>query len=155
MSLTFDPVAVTDLMRSAAPLINTLGIVVESVDGVTAVLRLPNLETSRNHIGGPHAGAIFTLGETSAALLLATQFSGWLDRFVPLAVGANIRWVKKVRTDVTAEVRMDRDPAEIEAELEAGTRPEWTSHVTFRREDGEVCGEMDVVLTLQSVDRAG
>jgi acyl-coenzyme A thioesterase PaaI-like protein len=132
-----------------APFVDTLGIEVVESDADGALLRLPDLEASRNHMGGPHAGAIFTLGETAAATLLLNNFSSWLDRYVPLAVGAEISWSKLARSAVTAQARMLRPVAEIDAELAAGTRPQWDSAITFRREqDGEVCGEMTVVLTL-------
>jgi acyl-coenzyme A thioesterase PaaI-like protein len=133
----------------SAPFVDTLGIEVVEVGSDSALLRLPDLEPSRNHMGGPHAGAIFTLGETAAATLLLHNFTSWLDRYVPLAVSADISWSKLARSAVTAQARMLRPVAEIEAELAAGTRPQWGSHVTFRREqDGEECGEMTVVLTL-------
>jgi hypothetical protein len=68
---------------------------------------------------------------------------------VPLAVSADISWTKLARSAVTAEARMLRPAAEIDAELTAGTHPQWASHILFRREqDGAVCAEMSVVLTL-------
>jgi acyl-coenzyme A thioesterase PaaI-like protein len=139
----------TAAIQAGAPLIGTLGIEVLELDRDHCLLRLPDLVSSRNHMGGPHAGAIFTLGETAAATLTVQNFSRWFDRVVPLAVNAEISWSKLARSAVTAEARMLRPAAEIEAELVAGTRPEWASHLVFRREqDGQVCGEMTVVLTL-------
>jgi acyl-coenzyme A thioesterase PaaI-like protein len=132
-----------------APFVGTLGIEVIELDRDHALLRLPDQELARNHMGGPHAGAIFSLGETAAAQLMVANFAGWFDRVVPLAVRATIAWSKLARSAVTAEARMLRPAAEIEAELAAGTRPEWDNQIVFRREqDGDVCGEMTVVLTL-------
>jgi acyl-coenzyme A thioesterase PaaI-like protein len=139
----------TAAVQATAPFMATLGIEVLQLDRDRAVLRIPDQELARNHMGGPHAGAIFTLGETAAASLMVQNFSGWFDRVAPLAVGAEIRWTKLARSAVTADARMLRPAAEIEAELVAGTRPEWSNQNTFRREqDGEICADMTVVLTL-------
>lgn len=139
----------TAAVQGTAPFIATLGIEVVALDRERALLRLPDLVGSRNHLGGPHAGAIFSLGETAAAALLVQNFAGWFDRLAPLAVSAGISWSKLARSAVTAEARMSRPAEEIEAELAAGTRPQWDNRIVFRREqDGEVCAEMTVVLTL-------
>ena len=139
----------TATIQAVAPFITTLGIEVLELDRDHCLLRLPDLVSARNHMGGPHAGAIFTLGETAAATLMVQNFSSWFDRVVPLAVSAEISWSKLARSAVTAEARMLRPVFAIEAELTAGTRPEWGNQLVFRREqDGQVCGEMSVVLTL-------
>jgi len=136
-------------IQSTAPIVSTLGIEVLELDRQHALLRQPDLVLARNHMGGPHAGAIFTLGETAAATLMVENFEHWLDRLVPLAVSGEITWSKLARSAVTAEARMLRPAAEIEAELAAGTRPQWANQVVFRREqDGSVCAEMTIVLTL-------
>ena len=136
-------------VQAVSPFVTTLGVEVLELDRDHALLRLPDRTSGRNHMGGPHAGAIFSLGETAAATLLVENFERWLDRVVPLAVSADISWTKLARSAVTAEARMLRPAAEIDAELTAGTRPQWASHILFRREqDGAVCAEMSVVLTL-------
>jgi acyl-coenzyme A thioesterase PaaI-like protein len=141
--------AATAKVQAGSPFVTTLGVEVLELDRDHALLRLPDRDGARNHMGGPHAGAIFSLGETAAATLLVANFERWFDRMVPLAVSADITWSKLARSAVTAEARMLRPAAEIEAELTAGTRPQWSSHVVFRREqDGAVCAEMSVVLTL-------
>jgi acyl-coenzyme A thioesterase PaaI-like protein len=141
--------AATARVQGVAPFVAMLGVEVLELDADHALLRLPDLHGGRNHMGGPHAGAIFSLGETAAATLLVENFESWLDRVVPLAVSADISWSKLARSAVTAEARMLRPAAEIEAELAAGTRPQWASSVVFRREqDGAACAQMSVVLTL-------
>jgi acyl-coenzyme A thioesterase PaaI-like protein len=143
-----DPVE-TAQVQAKSPFVTTLAVEVLELDDEHALLRLPDLVGSRNHMGGPHAGAIFSLGETAAATLLVRNFEKWLDRLVPLAVSAEISWSKLARSAVTAQARMLRSVAEIEAELAAGTRPEWASEIVFCREqDGQECAKMSVVLTL-------
>jgi uncharacterized protein (TIGR00369 family) len=145
-----DPAWLTDALRSTAPFIRTLGLEVVALDDDHALLRLPHAEAVLNHVGGPHAGAIFSLGESAAAALMVQRFGSWLDRTVPLAVSGQIRWLRLARSGVTAEARMLRPAAEVLAELERGGHPEWDTRVVFRREDdGAECAEMTVVLTLR------
>jgi acyl-coenzyme A thioesterase PaaI-like protein len=139
----------TERLRGLTPFIDTLGIEALQLDREHALLRLPDERSSHNHMGGPHAGAIFTLGETAAAALTVECFGPWLDRFVPLAVSAEISWSKLARSAVTARAQMLRPAADVEAELAAGTRPEWGSRIVFHREqDGAECAQMTVVLTM-------
>jgi acyl-coenzyme A thioesterase PaaI-like protein len=142
--------AATDALRTSTPFARTLGMEVLSVDRDHALLRLPAAAAFANHVGGPHAGAIFTLGESAAATLMLRRFGGWLDRTVPLAVGARISWSKLARSSVTALATAEGVTARVEAELAEGRRPEWETTVLFRREeDGEECASMSVVLTLK------
>ena len=138
----------TALLRSAAPMNRTLGLQVVRVEP-TVRLRLPNDEPVRNHVGGPHAGAIFTLGETAAATEMLLRLGHLLDRGTALAVRAEIEWTKVAACPVLADPQMEAAPADVEAEFLAGGRPEWTTTVDFSREDdGSPCGRMRVTLTL-------
>ena len=146
-SFAHDPVALTQALQAAAPMNRTLGLEVLSVDPV--VLRLPNAEPIRNHVGGPHAGAIFTTGETAAAMLMLVRVGHLLDRAVALAVRGEIEWTKLARCAVLAEASTQTDAAAIEAQFDAGERPEWVTRIDFRREDDDApCGLMHVTLTL-------
>lgn len=147
--MTLD-VDATEALRTSTPFARTLGLEVLSVDDEHALLRLPAAAGLANHVGGPHAGAIFTLGESAAATLMLRRFGAWLDRAVPLAVSAQIAWSKLARSSVTAHATADGVTERVEAELVAGARPEWETTVVFRREeDGEECARMAVVLTLK------
>ncbi|MCX6461766.1 MAG: DUF4442 domain-containing protein [Actinobacteria bacterium] len=147
-SAELTPTALTAAMRATTPLIDTLSIEVLEV-GERVRLRIPNEVQSRNHMGGPHAGAIFTLGESTAACLMLTKVGHLLDRGKPLAVSATVSWSKLARCAVLSEATMDIDAAQIEREFLDGGRPEWTTTILFTREDdGAPCGEMSVVLTL-------
>jgi acyl-coenzyme A thioesterase PaaI-like protein len=149
-AMTSDGVVSTERLQAATPFARTLGIEVLAVDERHAVLRLPARDDLANHVGGPHAGAIFTLGEAAAAVLMLQRFGGWMDRAVPLAIGATIQWSKLARSSVTADATADGVADRVRAELEAGERPEWETTVVFRREqDGEECARMTVLLTLK------
>jgi len=140
----------TERLRSVTPFARTLGLEVLEVDEDHALLRLPARDEVANHVGGPHAGAIFTLGEAAAAVLMLQRFGDWLDRAVPLATSAQIEWSKLARSAVTAHASAEGVADRVRAQLAAGERPEWATTVVFRREqDGEECARMTVLLTLK------
>ena len=140
-------------LLQAVPFAATLGLEFVDVsvgdDGPVAVVRLPDAPAFHNHVGGPHAGALFTLGETASGAVVFGAFGHLLDRVVPLTVRAEIDYRKLAMGPATATARMGRPVAEVEAELAAGTRPEFPVRVAVAREDGAVTAEMTVVWTLR------
>jgi len=140
---------VADGLRAAVPFVRTLGLEFLELSAARAVVRLPDQEPVHNHVGGPHAGAIFTLGESATGALVLANFAKVMDRATPLAVRAEIRYVKLARGPVTAEAMLGRAAGEVLAELDAGERPEFPIDVTVRTEDGTVTTEMSVLWTLR------
>lgn len=152
--MSIDAQAVGAGMLQAVPFARTLGF--EFVDaapdghgGVRAVVRLPDSPATHNHVGGPHAGAIFTLGETASGAVVMAAFTHLLDRAVPLAVRADIAYRRLALGAVTATARLGRPVAEVAAELEAGKRPEFPVLIEIGAEDGETTAEMTVIWTLR------
>lgn len=141
-------------MLEAVPFARTLGfefveIAPEADGGVRAVVRLPDSPATHNHVGGPHAGAVFTLGETASGAVVLAAFGQVLDRAVPLAVRADIAYRKLALGPVRATARLGRPPAEVVAELESGRRPEFPVEVEISTDDGTPTSEMTVIWTLR------
>jgi acyl-coenzyme A thioesterase PaaI-like protein len=137
-------------LLEAVPFARTLGIsFVEAHEDGGVTLALPDVETLHNHVGGPHAGALFTLGETASGAVVLASFAPVLDRSVPLTVRAEITYRKLARGTVRATARLGRPAADVIAELESGTRPEFDVPVEISTEDGTVTAEMVVVWTLR------
>lgn len=140
-------------MLQAVPFARTLGVefVGLSADGdaVRVVTRLPDSEPNHNHVGGPHAGALFSLGETASGAVVLATFGPALDRAVPLAVRAEIAYRKLALGPVTATATLGRPPAEVLAELDAGVRPEFPVNVAIAMEDGTITAELTVIWTLR------
>ncbi|MFI7304693.1 DUF4442 domain-containing protein [Micromonospora aurantiaca] len=141
-------------LLEAVPFARTLGIefvevAPEAEGGVRAVVRLPDDPAHHNHVGGPHAGAMFTLGETASGAVVLAAFGQVLDRAVPLAVTATIRYLKVAVGPVQATARLGRPPADVLAELDAGTRPEFPVEVEIGTEDGTVTSALTVIWTLR------
>jgi len=153
MSLDFSTIAIG--MPQAVPMVATLGIVFQEVGPTRTVLLLPDQAPYRNHIGGPHAGAMFTLAETASGAIVLGHFGDILDEATPLIVEATVRYLKIARGDVTAVATMDADPNELRRSLAAGERPEWTVTVSLTTEqpDGSLLltGEMTTLWTLKPV----
>ncbi|MEV0004702.1 DUF4442 domain-containing protein [Micromonospora sp. NPDC050980] len=141
-------------LLEAVPFARTLGIEVvevapEADGGVRAVVRLPDDPAHHNHVGGPHAGAMFTLGETASGAVVLAAFGSVLDRAVPLAVTATIGYRKVAMGPVLATARLARPPADVLAELDAGQRPEFGVEVAIGTEDGVVTSSLTVTWTLR------
>ncbi|MGK5737988.1 DUF4442 domain-containing protein [Micromonospora sp. URMC 103] len=141
-------------MLEAVPFARTLGfefveIAPEADGGVRAVVRLPDSPATHNHVGGPHAGAMFTLGETASGAVVLAAFGHLLDRAVPLAVRADIAYRKLARGPVRATARLAGSVTAVAAELDAGRRPEFPVEVEIATEDGTPTSQMTVVWTLR------
>ncbi|OZV75559.1 DUF4442 domain-containing protein [Micromonospora echinospora] len=141
-------------LLAAVPFVRTLDLeVVEVVSeddgGLRAVLRLPDTTATHNHVGGPHAGAMFTLGESASGAVVLAAFGHLLDRATPLAVRAEIGYRRLAMGPVTATARLGRPATEVVAELDAGRRPEFPVPVEITTADGTPTTTMTVVWTLR------
>ncbi|WP_439673796.1 DUF4442 domain-containing protein [Embleya sp. MST-111070] len=146
---TIDFDAVAEGLRASVPFVRTLGLEFVELAADRAVLRLPDEPAHHNHIGGPHAGAMFTLAESASGAIVIAAFGDQLGRATPLAVDSTIRYLKVARGSVLAEARLGRPAAEVVAELDAGTRPEFVVAITIRDEAGVTTAEMTVTWTLR------
>jgi acyl-coenzyme A thioesterase PaaI-like protein len=137
-------------LLEAVPFARTLGVsFVETGDDGAVTLALPDAQPLHNHVGGPHAGALFTLGETASGAVVLAAFAELLDRAVPLTTRAEIVYRKLALGPVRATARLGRPAADVVAEFESGTRPEIPVPVEIATEDGTVTAEMVVTWTLR------
>ena len=148
-----DTTAIGASLLSTVPFARTVGIEFAEVhadaEGVTATANLPDSAHVHNHVGGPHAGALYTLGETASGAVVLAAFGSVLDRATPLAVRADISYRKLALGAVTATARLRRPAAEVLAELAAGGRPEFEVGIDISRADGAVTAEMTITWTLR------
>ena len=136
-------------LQQAVPFLRTLGLEEVELSPQRAILRLPDVESQRNHVGGPHAGAMFTLGEAASGAVVLQEFGSTLDRATPLPMNATIQFLKVALGPMTATAVLRRSVAEVLAELDAGLRPEFDVTVELRTADGTVTGQMSVRWTLR------
>ncbi|MEU6251954.1 DUF4442 domain-containing protein [Streptomyces sp. NPDC047043] len=141
--------SIGEMLAATVPMARTLNLEFLETTPEKAVVALPDQGEYHNHVGGPHAGAMFTLGETASGTVVLAAFGEQLARAVPLAVSAEIAYKKLAMGVVTATAVLGRPAAEVVAELDAGGRPEFPVMIEIRRGDGAVTGEMTVVWTLR------
>ncbi|TXL88296.1 DUF4442 domain-containing protein [Streptomyces sp. IB2014 016-6] len=140
---------VGEILAATVPMARTLNMEFLETTSERAVVRLPDQAAFHNHVGGPHAGAMFTLGDTVSGAVVLAAFGEQLARAVPLVVKAEIGYKKLAMGVVTATATVGRPVADVVAELDGGGRPEIPVTVVFNREDGAVTGEMTIVWTLR------
>jgi uncharacterized protein (TIGR00369 family) len=148
--MSFD---VGDFMLQSVPFARTLGITFDKVEQGHAVARLPERADLHNHVGGPHAGALFTVAESASGAAMLSAFGDQLSRAVPLATEARIRYVKLAKGEVVAQARLQAERDEVVGLLDAGGRPEFEVGVEIRTTDGTLVSELTVGWTLRP-DRA-
>ena len=153
------PIDLTDVregLSTTVPMIATLGITFEDLSYDRAALVLPDAAEYHNHIGGLHAGAMFTLAESATAAIIFANFGDIPDVVTPLAVEATIRYLKVAMGPVTAVATMETPRDEILQTVAAGRRPEFTIAIELSTGDGTdrlVTGAMSVLWTLRLVRR--
>ncbi|MET8503031.1 DUF4442 domain-containing protein [Streptomyces sp. NPDC004787] len=151
--MSADQMTVGEMLAATVPMARTLNLEFLETTAERAVVRLPDQPAYHNHVGGPHAGAMFTLAESASGAIVLAAFGDQLGRAVPLAVNADIAYKKLAMGVVTATATLGRPAVEVVADLDAGTRPEFPVHIAITREDGAVTGEMTVTWTLRPNDQ--
>lgn len=144
-----DSETVKSSFPQVVPMVGTLGLEFVELEPQRAVMVLPDQAPYHNHVAGPHAGAMFTLGESASGALVFVNFGDRMGEATPLAVEATIRYLKFAKGRVTATATMDRDPADVIAELDQGKRPEFAVEIAITTDDGTQTGAMTVLWTLK------
>ena len=139
-----------DMLAAMVPMVRTLGVERVALTPDRAVLRMPDRNDLHNHVGGPHAGALFSLAESATGVLVIGSFAEYLDRFVPLAAEASIRYRALAMGDVTAEATMSRPKADIVADLEAEGKVRFDVTAVVRTTDGRPTTEVTVSWALRA-----
>ncbi|MGB8649894.1 MAG: DUF4442 domain-containing protein [Mycobacteriales bacterium] len=145
-----DYAAIRELMPQAVPFVRTLGLEYLELDAERAVLRLGDDPAFHNHVGGPHAGAIFTLAESASGAVVIASFEDLLARVTPLAASAQITYSRLNKGPVTAEARLGRPAGEVRAELEeTGATVQFPVEVTMRDDSGAETSRMTISWALR------
>lgn len=144
-----DSEAVKQSFPKVVPMVGTLNFEFVELSPDRSVMRMPDQPDYHNHVGGPHAGAMWTLAESASGALVFVNFGDLLDRATPLAVEATIRYRRLAMGPVVATAVLNRPVADILTELETGRRPEFGVDVTIATEDGTTTGEFTILWTLK------
>ena len=142
--------AIRTLMPQLVPFVATLGIEYLELDAERAVVRLRDEPTFHNHVGGLHAGAMFTLAETASGAIVIASFEDLLPSVTPLAATATIAYQRLAKGPVTATAVLGRPSADVRRELdETKTTVQFPVTVTMATEDGTQTSEMTISWALR------
>jgi acyl-coenzyme A thioesterase PaaI-like protein len=138
------------VMTGQLPWVAAAGITFGEITAERAVAHLPDLPGARNHVGGPHAAQIFGLGGTASGAVGLAAFGAVMDRAIPLVARSEITYLRLAKGPLTAVAVPERPAAEMLAEFDAGTRPQFTVAVTITDADGRETTRMSVVWALRA-----
>ena len=144
-----DFAGIADGLRHAVPFVRTLGLEFLELSAERAVLRLPDDPAMHNHVGGPHAGAMFTLGESATGAIVLGSFADLLATHTPLAYGAQIRYRELARGPVTAEATLATPADTVRGTLAAEGKARFDVQVVLRDAAGTLTAEMTVTWALR------
>jgi acyl-coenzyme A thioesterase PaaI-like protein len=131
-------------MASAIPFNTHVGLEVVELGPSCGVVRLPDREQLRNHVGSQHAGALFAAGEAASGGAFVGAFAERLTDITPLAEGAEIAYRKIARGDITATGTLSADRDELLAELDREGVVRFTVEVDLVNGAGDTVAEMSV-----------
>ncbi|MYN46641.1 DUF4442 domain-containing protein [Pseudoduganella sp. FT93W] len=106
-------------MMDTLPLVRTLGIRIDEIGNGTAQVSMPDDQKLHNHLGTPHAGALFTLAETASGAAMAGGFAELIPTLRPVAKESRIQYQKVAKGATRAVGRVPGDLAALKAELKA------------------------------------
>lgn len=144
-----DLAALPAFYSALVPFATTIGTEYAEITADRVALRMPDATALHNHLGGPHAGAMFTLGETASGLVVLVNFGDHMATVTALPGSAEIRYKSVAKGAVTATALMPRAADEVLAEVDRDGRSALDVPVTLTTADGTVTGEMTVHWSLR------
>ncbi|MFZ9987522.1 MAG: DUF4442 domain-containing protein [Candidatus Nanopelagicales bacterium] len=142
------------LMHQVVPMVATLGLEYGEVTPERTVVVLRDQPPYRNHVGGPHAAAMFAVGESATGAAAISAFGDMMDRAVLLPVTATMDYLAIARGDITATARIDGDIAAARRIFDDGARPEIDISCELTDEAGAVTGRLATRWTLKALKRS-
>jgi uncharacterized protein (TIGR00369 family) len=141
--------AVRELIENI-PLNQTMGIRVLEVREGAAVASMPERPEYSNHIGTPHAAAIFALAEAASGACVGGSFLAQMGSITPLAKEGTIRYRKIARGGLRASATLAQPMRDVQAALDASEKGiETRVLVELSDEQGELTTELEVTWYLK------
>lgn len=131
-------------LEQAIPFNRHIGLEVAEVAPGRGVVRLPDRDELRNHVGSQHAGALFGAGEAASGAAFVGAFAERLADLTPLAQGAEIAYRKIAKGAITATGTLGQDRDELLERLDAEGTIEFPVGVELTDASGEVVATMTV-----------
>jgi len=128
--------AIRDGLPAAIPLVGYLGLEYIELGPGVGVVRLPDDERLRNHVGSQHAGGLFSVAEAASGAAFVAGFAERLGDITPLASSAEISYTKLAKGPIDARAELD-GADDLLAALDADGKVSFPIDVTLSNGDGE------------------
>ena len=132
-------------LTAAIPYNGHLGLEVVDVGPGRGVVRLPDDERLRNHVGTQHAGGLFSAAEAASGAAFVGAFAEKLGEITPLARSASIQYVALARGPITATATLEEDATALLERLGADGKVQFPVQV-------ELTDEQDATVATVTVD---
>jgi len=139
-------------MENDMPFPSLIGVRVKELTRGHALLELPDDPKVHNHVGGAHAGALFGLGESAAALAVITTFADLLGDHVPLVKGAEISYASLLTGPAYAEANFTANEQGARESISARGRATFPVEIVFRDGAGIETARMTAQMAMKKVD---
>jgi acyl-coenzyme A thioesterase PaaI-like protein len=136
--------AVRDGLAQAIPFNTHVGLEFLEVGDGHGVVRLPDGDHLKNHVGSQHAGALFAAGEAASGAAFVGAFAEHMAGLTPLARSAEISYLKLAKGAIDATGQLGDDKSHVLGQLEADGRAEFPVEVRFTDADGNEVAHMTV-----------
>lgn len=131
-------------LGTAVPFATHAGVTLLSLEDGAGAAAMEQTETSINHIGTQHAGALFTLGEAASGAAAAGAFADRILTLRMVAGEARIAYKKIAKGRIIATAQTTRPGADLRAALEADGKTAFDVQVSLADADGQAVAEMTV-----------
>jgi acyl-coenzyme A thioesterase PaaI-like protein len=131
-------------LEQAIPFNRHVGLEVVELGDARGVVRLPDDQQLRNHVGSQHAGALFAAGEAASGGAFVATFGERLGEVTPLAESAEITYRKIARGPITATGTLSTTLDDLLDELDNEGYVRFPVAVELTNGAGEVVAEMTV-----------
>ncbi|MES2015243.1 MAG: PaaI family thioesterase [Pseudomonadota bacterium] len=131
-------------MMDTLPFVQLLGIKIDTIGPGTSTVSMPFDAKLTNHLGTPHAGALFTLAETASGAAMAGGFADLIMGLRPVAKESRIQYQKVAKGATRAEGRVPGDIAALKATLKADGKVAFPVEVDIFDEAGTLAAQVQV-----------
>jgi uncharacterized protein (TIGR00369 family) len=131
-------------MMDTLPFVNLLGIRIDSIGAGTSEVSMPFDAKLANHLGTPHAGALFTLAETASGAAMAGGFADLILGLRPVAKESRIEYQKVAKGATRASGRVPGDIAALKAALQADGKVAFPVKVDVFDQEGTLAAQVEV-----------
>ena len=114
--MALDSDTVKSSFPQVVPMVGTLALEFEDLQPQRAVMVLPDQAPYHNHVAGPHAGAMFTLGESASGALVFVNFG---DRMGEGTTLNNISQIYDAKGDYDTALAYLQQSLKIQQEIDA------------------------------------